>query len=127
MINGGNATIFVADMEKSIHFYTEILQLELRFRAENHWAEVQAGDTLVIGLHPASPNVEEPGTAGAIQLGLTVDEPLEEIQRRLSVHGVNFLSDIVDDGPGRFARFKDPDGNILYFWQSNPPATGGTE
>ncbi len=125
MINGGNATIFVSDMDKAIHFYTEVLGMKLRMRAENFWAEVQAGDTLVIGLHPASPSAEAPGTPGAIQIGLTVTEPLEEIERQLGNHGVKFSGGITEDGPGRFASFKDPDGNILYFWEVRDPAACG--
>ena len=117
MINGGNATIFVSDMDRAVDFYTKVLGLKLRMRAENHWAEVEAGSDLVIGLHPASPSAEPPGTPGAIHIGLNVTEPLEEVQKRLAKHGVSFVGDIVSDEPGRFARFNDPDGNHLYFWE----------
>ncbi len=117
MINGGNATVFVSDMDQAVDFYTRVLGLELRMRADNHWAEVVAGNELVIGLHPASSQSQSPGTAGSIQIGFTVTEDLEEVQRRLKDHGIAFEGEIVDDGPGRFAQFKDPDGNQLYFWQ----------
>lgn len=125
MLSGGNATIFVSDMDKAIDFYTNVLGMELRMRAENHWAEVQAGSTLVIGLHPASPNAEAPGTPGAIQIGLTVTIPLEELQQRLDGHGVKFQGEIVDDGPGRFANIRDLDGNRIYFWETREPAVKG--
>jgi catechol 2,3-dioxygenase-like lactoylglutathione lyase family enzyme len=52
MISGGNATIYVSNMDSAIRFYTEILGLKLTNRFGNHWATVKAGDTLVIGLHP---------------------------------------------------------------------------
>lgn len=117
MIKGGNATIFVSDMDRSIDFYTETLGMTLRMRAENFWAEVQAGEGLVIGLHPASPSAEPPGTRGSIQIGLSVSEPLEEIQKRIAKHGVKFVGEIIADGPGRFANIKDPDGNPIYFWE----------
>lgn len=125
MIDGGNATIFVSDMDRSIQFYTEVLGMKLRMRADNHWAEVQAGSNLVIGIHPASPSAEPPGTPGAIHIGLSVSTPLEEIQKKLSQHGVNFVGDIIDDGPGRFANLRDPDGNRLYFWECRPAAASG--
>lgn len=117
MISGGNATIFVSDMDRAVKFYTETLGLKLRMRAENFWAEVQAGDTLVLGLHPASPSAKDPGTEGSIQIGLTVDEPLEKIQARLKDAGVQFEGDIIDDEPGRFVQLRDPDGHRLYFWE----------
>jgi predicted enzyme related to lactoylglutathione lyase len=112
MINGGNATIFVADMDKAVRFYTEVLGLELRFRAGNHWAEVRAGVTLVIGLHPESPMAAPPGTKGAIQIGLNVTEPLEGVIARLREQGVDVADGIAEDREaGRFATLNDLDGN----------------
>ncbi len=119
MISGGNATLFVADMERAIEFYTQVLGLELKFRAENFWAEVQAGDSLVIGLHPASESAAAPGTVGAIHIGLIASIPLEEVKVKLAEHDYHFSGEITDDGPGRFASMKDPDGNQLYFWEHN--------
>ncbi len=116
MITGGNATIFVSDMDRAVDFYTRVLGLKLRMRAQDYWAEVQAGDELVIGLHPASPKAEPPGTPGSIQIGFTVGD-LEDVRSKLANHNVSFDGDIVDDGPGRFARLSDPDGNAIYFWQ----------
>ena len=118
MINGGNATIFVSDFERAIHFYSGILGMPVRFRAENFWAEVVAGEGLVIGIHPESENAAKPGTAGSIQIGLTVTGPLPELVEDLEGKGVAFDGPIVkDDGVGSFARFHDPDGNVLYFWE----------
>jgi len=117
VIRGGNATIFVADMQRSIDFYTQVLGLGLRMRAENFWAEVQAGSDLVIGLHPASKNAKPPGTEGSIQIGLIASVSLEEVGRRLAKHGVKFHGPIIADGPGRFVELRDPDGTRLYFWE----------
>lgn len=117
MIDGGNATIFVSDMDRAVDFYTNTLGLKLRMRADNHWAEVQAGADLVIGLHPASPSAPPPGTQGCIQIGLNVTEPLEEVQKKLRAKGMDFTGEIVDSEPGRFASMEDPDGNQLYFWE----------
>jgi len=118
MIDGGNATLFVSDMDRSVDFYTNVLGLELRFRAENHWAEVVAGKDLVLGIHPASANAAPPGTVGAIQIGLNVTVPLEEVRRELAEHGLDFSGEIKEDeGVGRLARMADPDGNCLYFWE----------
>jgi catechol 2,3-dioxygenase-like lactoylglutathione lyase family enzyme len=125
VLTGGNATIFVSDMDKAVDFYTRVLGMKLRMRAENFWAEVQAGATLVIGLHPASPSAEPPGTPGAIQIGLTVSIPLEEVGKRLASHGVQFQGSIIDDGPGRFASIRDPDGNKIYFWETRAAVATG--
>lgn len=119
MITGGNATIFVTDFERSLAFYTDVLGMTLRFRAENHWAEVVAGNELVIGIHPAHENYPAPGTQGSMQIGLVVDGRLEDEIERLSAHNVEFTGEIMEDGGGalRFQYLKDPDGNVLYLWE----------
>ncbi len=125
MIRGGNATLFVSDFEASLAFYTETLGLELRMRAENHWAEVSAGEGLVIGLHPAHEDHAAPGTRGALELGMLVDEKLEAIMERLTPLGVEFTGEIIEDEHAglRFQYLRDPDGTVLYFWEklSAPP------
>lgn len=119
MINAGNATVFVSDFERALQFYTEVLGFSLRFRAENFWAEVQIGDSLVIGIHPASENAAAPGTVGAIHIGLNVDEPLAGVIEKLTARGVKFDGPMVEDeGAGKFVNFRDPDGNRLYLWES---------
>ena len=54
MITGGNATIYVAAMDRSVWFYTATLGLRLVFRAGDHWAAIDAGGGLQLGLHPAT-------------------------------------------------------------------------
>jgi len=123
MITGGNVTLFVSDFERAVQFYTDVLGLPLRMRAENFWAEVVAGTDFVIGIHPESESAAKPGTVGAMQIGLSVSGPIEELVAALKGKGVTFVGEIVsDDGVGKFARFLDPDGNHLYFWEPAPPS-----
>lgn len=118
MINGGNTTIYVSDINVSIRFYTETLKLKLRMRAGDDWAEVDAGPGLIIGLHPAEgPHLPEPGTPGSISIGFNVTGELEETVRELEGRGVSFHGPIVDDEHVRLAFFADPDGNALYLAQ----------
>jgi catechol 2,3-dioxygenase-like lactoylglutathione lyase family enzyme len=119
MITGGNATIFVADMDRAVEFYTGTLGLTLVFRAGNEWAEVRAGDSLVIGLHPATEHGPAPGTSGAIRVGLSVESSIDEVVAALQAKGVTFRGPIFRDPKGglAFADFGDPDGNSLYLWQ----------
>jgi catechol 2,3-dioxygenase-like lactoylglutathione lyase family enzyme len=120
MISGGNATLYVSDFERALAFYTRVLGLKLKFRAENHWAEVQAGETLVIGIHPATPHAPKPGTQGAIHIGLNVDTPLEKVMQQLGGKGVKFEGPLIDDPKSgqRFAFFRDPDSNGIYLWET---------
>jgi predicted enzyme related to lactoylglutathione lyase len=117
MVSGGNATIIVADMDRSIQFYTGILGLKLTNRFGNDWATVSAGEGLTIGIHPASAKYPAPGTKGAILLGLEIDLPVDKVVARLVQHGVTMKGSVVRSEPGNFAHLEDPDGNEIYLWE----------
>ena len=121
MIYGGNATVYVSDMDTAIRFYTEALSLKLTNRFGNHWATVRAGKTLLIGLHPWKPNHPNPGTRGAVQLGLVLSQEvsIQECAARLRRHGVE-VSDIVKTEAGNYISFADPDGNPIYVGDWDP-------
>jgi predicted enzyme related to lactoylglutathione lyase len=120
MVSGGNATVFVSNMDASVRFYTEVLGLKLTNRFGNSWATVDAGKGLIIGLHPASPKYPAPGTKGGIMLGLKIDEPIAGMVARPSEKGVQIKGSIVQDEPGNFAHLEDPDGNEIYLWETDP-------
>jgi catechol 2,3-dioxygenase-like lactoylglutathione lyase family enzyme len=127
MVTGGNATVFISNMDQAIRFYTEVLGLKLADRFGDHWATVGAGKGLTIGLHPASPKYPAPGTKGAVMLGLEIDEAIEGVVDRLSQKGVRFKGPIVRDEPGKFVHLEDPDGNEIYLWAAHRQATPETE
>lgn len=116
MLTKGITTIFVADMDRSIRFYTETLGLRLAQRFGNHWAQVETGQ-LTIGLHPAS--AQNPaGRNGSITVGLAFSTPIEEAVSTLQQKGVKFQGPIAQDNAGKMAYFEDPDGNLLYLWET---------
>ena len=117
MVAGGNATVFVSNMDQAVRFYTEVLGLKLTNRFGDHWATVEAGRGLTIGLHPASPEYPVPGTKGGIMLGLEIDEPIDRAIARLTERGVRMTGPVVKSEPGSFVHFQDPDGNEIYFWE----------
>jgi catechol 2,3-dioxygenase-like lactoylglutathione lyase family enzyme len=119
LITGGNVTVFVSDMDRAVSFYVDKLGLTLGQRFGNHWAEIRVGNTLVIGLHPQSDRAPAPGTSGAMSIGLSLDEPIDDVVQRLSAKGIQFRGPIVrDDQAGVcFAFLGDQDGNDLYLCQ----------
>jgi catechol 2,3-dioxygenase-like lactoylglutathione lyase family enzyme len=120
MISGGNITVMVSNMDASVRFYTEVLGMKLTTRFGDHWATVEAGRGLIIGLHPASPRYPVPGTKGGMVIGLEIDEPIQHVVDRLASSGVKFVGPIIgDDGAGSFAHLEDPDGNSMYLWEVN--------
>jgi catechol 2,3-dioxygenase-like lactoylglutathione lyase family enzyme len=119
MITGGNATIFVSDMDRAVAFYRDTLGLKLVQHFGNDWATIEAGSSLTLGLHPKSSHGPPPGTHGAISIGLTVDEPIDQVVQRLTGKGVRFRGPVVNDEKAGIALafFGDPDGNDLYLCQ----------
>jgi catechol 2,3-dioxygenase-like lactoylglutathione lyase family enzyme len=125
MISGGNITVMVSNMDASVRFYTEVLGMKLTNRFGDHWATVDAGRGLIIGLHPASAKYPAPGTRGGTLIGLEIDEPIQQVVDRLQGKGVHFLGPIVNDaGAGSFVDLEDPDGNFIYLWEVNPGMIG---
>jgi catechol 2,3-dioxygenase-like lactoylglutathione lyase family enzyme len=119
MVSGGNATVFVSNMDASIRFYADVLGMKLTNRFGNDWATLKAGDTLTIGLHPVSPNYPPPGTKGAIALGLEIDTTIEVAIARLLDKGIAIKGTVTRSDPGNFASLEDPDGNQIYLWGVN--------
>lgn len=117
MYRSGNITVFVADMDRSIDFYTNVLGLALRVRHGNHWAEVNTPQDLVIGLHPTAPDKPAPGTPGPMHIGLYLAGTLDDAMKTLTERGVSFDKVLTEEGVGRFAYLKDPDGNPIYLWE----------
>jgi predicted enzyme related to lactoylglutathione lyase len=127
MISGGNATIFVSNMDAAVRFYTQVLELKLTNRFGNDWATVEAGKGLTIGLHPASPKYPAPGTKGAMMLGLEIDEAIDKVVGRLSQKGVQMKGSITRNETGNFVHLEDPDGTEIYLWEVNRQAVPESE
>jgi catechol 2,3-dioxygenase-like lactoylglutathione lyase family enzyme len=108
--NESMVTIIVADMERSIDFYTKQLGLPLKTRYGNEFAIVEAPG-VAIALHPTPENGR--AKEGILSIGLGVDSVESSIDQ-LTRRGITFAAGIVADPPMRFAFFKDPDGVELY-------------
>ena len=121
MINGGMPIAYVSDLDRSVTYYTETLGLKAVAVYPGHFAVIECGKGLTLGLHPASPQVPAPGTSGAITVCFNVDEPLDDVVATLTLRGVQFRGPVHDDPTSgmRFAFFGDPDGNDL--WLSESP------
>src|SRR5215831_5142587 len=54
MFSSGNVTVYVTNMDRAVRFYTDVLGLKLAYRFGDHWASVELGKGLTIGLHPTN-------------------------------------------------------------------------
>ena len=118
LIHGGSPTVFVSDLDRAVRFYTDTLGLRLQYRAGDHFAMIDAGSGLTIGLHPPGERTPPPGSSGNIQIGLNVTGAIEQVVESLLARGVRFQERdgkaVVDDGAVKLAFFTDPDGTDLY-------------
>ena len=114
--------VYVADMERAIRFYRDLLGLAVTYN-DGQWAALDVGGVR-FGLHgtggkpvPAIPRDAGGAKAGAT-LTLRSTKINEDVDRLRSV-GVRFLGDITRADWGAVAAFEDPDGNVLKLMQ--PP------
>jgi catechol 2,3-dioxygenase len=131
MISGGNATVYVSNLDAAVEFYTSALGLKLTNRFGNHWATIDAGPSywtsaeevgagLTIGLHPPSPTHPGPGTIGAVGYGFETYETIEDVAARLAERGVRIDGDIVAFEAGKVVSLVDQDGTPTYVWEFTP-------
>jgi catechol 2,3-dioxygenase-like lactoylglutathione lyase family enzyme len=119
MFRSGNVTIYVTDMDRAVRFYQETLGLKLAYRFGDHWASIEVGKGLTIGLHPTREAVPAGERKGSPALGLELTGSISEAMKTLEARGVSFEG-VADEGKaGKFAHFHDPDGNQLYLAELN--------
>jgi predicted enzyme related to lactoylglutathione lyase len=109
-------TIFVSDMDRAVAFYTDILNCRIQFRFGNEWAQLRSLDGTTIGLHPASQK-SPAGVKGSIELGISVEDGIENVVKEMKARGVKFTGPLIDDKEVLIAHFEDPDGNPFYLAQ----------
>lgn len=113
MFRGGVVTVYVSDMDRAVRFYSETLGFTLTERHGNHWASLDGGPGLTLGLHPATAEMPA-GRQGSIALGLYLERPIRDAVNQLISRGVSFSGPVMQDKALSLAFFTDPDGNPLY-------------
>jgi glyoxylase I family protein len=120
----------VADVSRSIDFYTGRLGFELEQRSGDAFAAVVRGDLRCILSGPGSSGSrpmpdgrrQEPG--GWNRIVLYVDE-LDPLMRSLRAAGVRFRNEVETGPGGAQILIEDPDGNPLELHQPPARADGG--
>ena len=95
---------FVADMDKSVHFHRDVLDLKVKFESPG-WSEFATSET-TLALHPAS----DKNPAGKVELGFTVSD-VEAFYRDMIAKGVPFsMPPKKQDFGGVLTQFVDSEG-----------------
>lgn len=95
---------FVADMDRAIQFYRDVIGLPLKFQSPG-WSEFATGE-VTLALHPAS----ERNPAGKLEMGFTVPN-IAQFHADMAAKGVQFpMAPAKQDFGGMLAQFVDSEG-----------------
>jgi catechol 2,3-dioxygenase-like lactoylglutathione lyase family enzyme len=110
---GGNVTLMVSSVEKSVQFYEQLLGLRKTSKPSEETVEFDGGG-MTIRLHARRPEISDSGS-GTAAVGLRVEdvEATIETLRHRSVR----VGRVLRSGDRRMALFDDPDGNHLYLFE----------
>lgn len=107
----------VSDIDKSLHFYTEILGMEVD--TSNQRFAVKFGNqkiNLHVGKAQFLPAAKHP-TFGSADICLLAEGNIEEIKNEVTLKGIEIEVGVVQrqgaQGAIRSIYFRDPDGNLL--------------
>lgn len=113
MITGGCVTLETADPARLAAFY-ESLGLE-RSLEKGDWIELKAPDGFRLALHHST----EPGAPSPrASVGFGTSVGLDEAVRLLTAGGTESVREEDPAAGVALLRFRDPDGNALYVWES---------
>jgi lactoylglutathione lyase len=106
----GAVILLVFNMEKSIKFYSDILELPIKSRSKE-WTEFFKNDT-VLALHPAAKKKDTLKTGSGILVGFEVTD-LDSTVKRLKEKRVKFFKKPKQEPFGKHTIIQDPDGHLI--------------
>ena len=109
-------------MERSIKFYSEILELPIKTRSRD-WTEFFNSNT-VLALHPAPKKISTPKTGSGTLVGFEVTD-LDLTIKKLKEKRVKFFKRPKEEPFGKHAIVKDPDGHLISIAEINEKSSGG--
>ncbi len=106
----GAVILLVSDMDKSIQFYQEVLNLPLKKRSDE-WTEFFNRET-VLALHPLKHKEKTGSSPQRILIGFSASD-FDRIIKNLQEKDIIFFKKPREEGFGKHAIIEDPDGNLI--------------
>jgi lactoylglutathione lyase len=105
----GAVILLVSNMEKSIKFYSETLELPIKTKSKD-WTEFFKNDT-VLALHPAKKK-SKLKTGSGMLVGFEVSD-LSSTVKKLKKKRARFFKRPKEEPFGKHAIVQDPDGHLI--------------
>jgi lactoylglutathione lyase len=105
----GAVILLVSDMNTSVQFYKEILNIPIKKRSDE-WTEFFNKET-VLALHPAK-NKEKLKSGQHILIGFSASD-FDQTIKNLQEKKVAFFKNPREEGFGKHAIIEDPDGHLI--------------
>ena len=105
----GAVILLVSDMNKSVQFYKEVLNIPLKKKSDE-WTEFFNKET-VLALHPAK-NKEKVKSGQHILVGFSASD-FDQTMKNLQDKKVIFFKNPREEGFGKHAIIEDPDGHLI--------------
>jgi catechol 2,3-dioxygenase-like lactoylglutathione lyase family enzyme len=118
-VTGVNELVLeVADLDRAVRFYTEVLGLpEVERWANRDAVWVMAGERTRIGLW--RPQIGLAGGQGGVHVHYAMhlpDNEYESTVERLRAHEQEVQEEVFEDDRGRAVYVTDPDGHVVELW-----------
>ena len=104
----GAVILLVSDMDKSIKFYRDVLELPIK-NTSSEWVEFFSSGT-VLALHPSKSKSRTKNSG--ILVGFMVSN-LETVAKKLKDKKVEFFKEPKEESFGKHAILADPDGHLI--------------
>jgi lactoylglutathione lyase len=118
----GAVILLVSNMEKSVKFYSDILELPVKTRSKD-WTEFFNNDT-VLALHPAPKKMKKLKTGSGTLVGFEVTH-LDPMVKKLKEKRVKFFKKPKEEPFGKHAIIRDPDGHLISIAEINEKSSEG--
>ena len=118
----GAVILLVSNMEKSIKFYSETLELPIKTRSKD-WTEFFNKDT-VLALHPAPKKKSFLRVGSGTLVGFEVSD-LNSTVEKLKQKRVKFFKKPKEEPFGKHAIVQDPDGHLISIAEINEKSSEG--
>ncbi len=116
----GAVILLVSDMEKSMKFYRDVLELPVK-NTSPEWVEFFSSGT-VVALHPSRNKIRTKNSG--VLVGFMVSN-LESVAQKLKDKKVEFFKEPKEESFGKHAIIVDPDGHLISIAEMSPKSSEG--